>query len=342
MLNFKKIFEQFNISAQCKRYGISFWQHPQMLFLIMGVIIAIIITGIYLIGVYYLIDPITVVLAIILLTAFLFIISFIVTNSFERLVEVNRMKTEFIGIISHQLRSPFTNLKWVIEILTSGQPDKVKKKQLEYFQILKENNNRIGRMINDLLVVSRIEEKRLYFKKSEFFLEDLIKDLILEFKSIVQPLDIEIQFLNSQIPEKISTDFFQIKTVIEHLLDNAIRYVSARSYCLKASKKEKGKIKITTGKRDKNFYFEIKDNGVGIPAEDQKYIFQKFFRSVNILKYQTQGTGLGLFIVKYIIKNLGGEIGFKSEEWEGSTFWFTLPIFIHSPKFFKKTLVGKK
>ena len=79
-------------------------------------------------------------------------------------------------------------------------------------------------------------------------------------------------------------------------------------------------------KKGKNLYFEIKDNGVGIPKGDQKYIFQKFFRSENILRYQTQGSGLGLYISKAIVERSGGKIGFKSEENKGSTFWFTLPI----------------
>ncbi len=103
--------------------------------------------------------------------------------------------------------------------------------------------------------------------------------------------------------------------VIENFLDNAIRYVQ-----------EKGLVEIKI-KREKDFvYFEIKDNGVGIPKEDQKYIFQKFFRSENILRYQTQGSGLGLYISKAIIEKSGGKIGFSSQEGRWSTFWFTLPI----------------
>ncbi len=93
---------------------------------------------------------------------------------------------------------------------------------------------------------------------------------------------------------------------------------------------DKRKVEILLEKRRQKIYFEIKDNGVGIPKTDQKYIFQKFFRSENILKYQTQGSGLGLFIAKSIIEESGGKMSFKSEENKGSTFWFTLPI--HSVK----------
>ena len=107
----------------------------------------------------------------------------------------------------------------------------------------------------------------------------------------------------------------QIKLVLETLLDNAIRY-----------SKEKGKVNIKLIKENNDLYFEIKDNGVGIPIKDQKYIFQKFFRSGNALRHKTEGSGLGLFISRSIIKKLGGKIKFNSEEGMGSTFWFTIPI----------------
>ena len=311
----KEILSQLNIPGQCKRYGISLWQYPQFLFLVMGLVITTSTLTAYAIGTRYVEDPRMVALMVLLTTAILFIIAVIITNSFERLAEANRMKSEFVSIVSHQLRSPLSNLKWAIELLMSGKLGKIEEKQTEYFKILKENSDRMGELIKDLLIVSRIETAKLPIKKMEFSLEDLVKELIKEFTPFARASNVEIKFLNKENLPKIFADQSQIRLVIENFLDNAIRYI-----------KGIGVVEIKIESQEKNIYFEIKDTGVGIPKEEKKYIFQKFFRSENVLRYQTQGSGLGLYISKAIIEKSEGEIGFKSQEGIGSTFWFTLPL----------------
>ena len=314
-MDFKNILSQLNILAQCKRYGLSLWQCPQFLFLIMGIIIIGSTLTAYAIGTRYIEEPELVALIVLLITAILFIIAAIITRSFERLAEASRMKSEFISVVSHQLRSPLSNLRWAIELLMSGRLGKIEEKQTEYFRILKENSGRMGELVSDLLIVSRIETATLPQKRKEISLEDLIKKLISEFKPFAQASNVEIEFKSEENLPKILADPSQIRLVVENLLDNAVRYI-----------KDRGKVKMLLSRRGQNLYFEIEDNGVGIPKEDQKYIFQKFFRSENILRYQTQGSGLGLYISKAIIERSGGKIGFKSQEGVGSTFWFTLPI----------------
>lgn len=314
LVNFKKVFSQFNIIAQCRRYGLSLWQCPQFLFLIMGIIIIGTAVITYAIGTRYVEDPVLIALIILLLSATLFIIAFIIIQGFERLAEANRMKSEFISVVSHQLRSPLSNLKWAIELLMSGRIGKIEEKQTEYFKILKENNSRMEELVSDLLTVSRIEQRTLPLKKREFSLENLIKNLILEFKPLIQASNVEVKFKSEEDLPEILADPSQIRLVIGNLLDNAIRYI-----------RDKGEVKIKLEKKGGKLYFEIADNGVGIPKGDKKYIFQKFFRSENVLKYQTQGSGLGLYITKAIVEKSGGKIGFLSQEGVGSTFWFTLP-----------------
>ncbi len=314
-MGLKKILEELNIPAQCQRYGLGLWQCPQFLFLIMGIIIAISALTTYAIGARYIENPEIVVLLVLLVAAILFIVAFAIIRSFERLAEANRMKSEFVKIVSHQLRSPITNVRWVIDILMSGELGRIAEKQVEYFKILRENSARMEELVRDLLTVSRIEEGSLPLRKEGVSLEKIINELILRFQPFATASNVEIEFsYNPGLPE-ILIDPHQIKTAIENLLDNAIRYI-----------KGKGKVEIKLEQKDNDLYFEIKDNGVGIPKEDQKYIFQKFFRSENAIKHKAEGSGLGLFITKTIVERLGGKIGFKSEKNKGSTFWFTLPI----------------
>ncbi len=313
-MNFKGILAQLNILAQCKKYGLSPWQCPQFLFLAMGMIIIGSILATYFIGRKYVEDPQVVALIVLFITAILFIIATTIIRSFERLAEASRMKSEFVSIVSHQLRSPLTNFKWVIELILSGKINPVSEKQLEYLKILKENSDRMRELVSDLLIVSRIEQGKLPPGKEKIFLKDLIEKIIKEMEIFAQAANVKIEFKTKGKLPQILTDPSQLKLVIENLLDNSIRYA-----------KGKGKVGIKLEKKDKNLHFEIKDKGVGIPENDQKYVFQKFFRSANALRHQTEGSGLGLYIAKSIIKKLKGKIGFKSQEDVGSTFWFTLP-----------------
>jgi len=315
LVDSKKILDQLNIFAQCKKYKVALWQCPQFLFLLMGIIIIGTVVISYTIGIHYIGDPVILALIVLGLTIILFIVAFIITRSFERLAEANRMKSEFIDIVSHQLRSPLTNLKWAIEILMSGELGKIEAQQTEYFKILKENIGRMEELVSDLLTVSRIETATLPLRGDKILLENLINHFLKEAEPFIKASNIEVKLKAEKNLPEIFADPFQIRLVLENLIDNAVHYV-----------KNKGKVEMKLERRGNDIYFEIKDSGVGIPQEDQKYIFQKFFRAKNILRHQTQGSGLGLFIAKAIIKKSGGEIGFESEENKGSTFWFTLPI----------------
>lgn len=314
MKSIKKIFDQLNIVAQCKKYNVSLWQCPQFLFMVMGSVVIISALLAYLTGTRYIQDPLLVSLITLILTGILFVVSVIVTRSFERLAEANQMKSQFISIATHQLRSPLSNLRWAIELLVSGKLTN-EKKQAEYFSLLKENIKRMQNSISDLLIVSRIEAARLPIKEEKISLKELTESLISEYNSFARASNVEIALDVQKDLPKISSDPFQLNLVVDNLLDNAIRYTE-----------NKGKIEISVVKKNKNIHFSIKDNGVGIPEEEQSFIFTKFFRSKKIAEHQTQGSGLGLYMSKAIIQRLKGKIGFKSKEGKGSTFWFSLPI----------------
>lgn len=311
MMDLKKIYYQLNLPAQCRKYNVPLWQCPQFLFLIMGIIIIGAAITAYLIGTHYIEDPQLIALIVLTLSGTLFIFAYIINVSFEKLAEASRIRTEFVRIVSHQLRSPVTNLSWAIDSLMAGDLGRIAESQLEYFKILKENSTRMKELIKDLLITSRIEEGALPIKKEKVSLIEVIKSLVSEFQPFARASNVEIGFSFDENLPKILTDPQQIKVAVENLLDNAIRY-----------SQRKGEIKIRLERKGDDIYFEIKDSGVGIPQEDQKYIFQKFFRSKSKEK---GGTGLGLFITKSIIEKLGGKIWFESEEDKGTIFYFTLP-----------------
>ena len=315
-MSFREILEQLNIRATCKQYGLGMWRCPQFLFLLMGSVIIITALVTYFLGTRYVADPGTVSLIVLVLTVILFVLTFSITRSLEGLAEANRLKTEFISIVSHQLRSPLSNLKWALEILVSDRFGKIDGKPAEYLQILSDNTKRMGELISSLLIVSRIDQGRLPIHNAEFPLSDLVKEAIAEFKPIASASNIEIvlETVKPNLPQAFG-DSSQLKIVIENFIDNAVRYT-----------KGAGKIVVAIVPKKDRLLFSVKDGGVGIPKEDQKHIFQKFFRSGNVLKYQTQGSGLGLYIAKSIVEKSGGKIGFKSEQNKGSTFWFTIPI----------------
>ena len=149
----------------------------------------------------------------------------------------------------------------------------------------------------------------------ELSYSDLTQEVIIAFNHLAEAFNVKIKFESKENLPKVFADSSQIKLVIENLIDNAMRYT-----------KEGGKVGILLERKGKGVIFRIKDDGVGIPARDQKSIFQKFFRSGNALRHRTQGSGLGLYIAKSMVEKSGGKIGFKSEENKGSTFWFNLPI----------------
>ena len=312
----KSFLEQLNIIKQCRRYGVSLWQCPQFLFLVMGIVIVLTSVISYLIGTSLIADPETVVMIVLIVSVFLFVLSFVITRSFERLAEASRMKSEFIDIVSHQLRSPLTNIKWTFEILSSEDFDVPESKQEEYFENVKENIARMVELIDDLLIVSRIEQGRLPVRNKEFNLKQLAEEQISRYKIFAEASRIKLSLYVEENLPKIWADPSLLKLAIENLVDNAIRYTKGGGEVIVGIKK----------RNNKNILFSVRDSGVGIPQKEQKYIFQKFFRAENALRNRTKGSGLGLYVCRTIIEKSGGQIWFKSKEGRGATFYFTLPI----------------
>jgi len=254
-------------------------------------------------------------LIVILVTTILMIISYFIIQGFERLARANQLKSEFVSIVSHQLRTPLTSIKWTLNLMMDKATDQLTEEQLAKLKTIKESNQQMADLVNDLLNVSRIEQGRLVIRPEKISLAKFIQDLIKDYRPLAKASNVEISLVSDKNIPLISADRQVIKIVIRNLIDNAIRYIQ-----------KEGWVKIILKKKNRSIRCQVQDNGVGIPQRDQSKIFQKFFRSRNVMKYQTEGTGLGLFISKAVIEASGGKMGFQSQENQGSTFWFELPI----------------
>ncbi len=200
------------------------WQCPQFLFVVLGIFICLAIVVSYLVGAHYIQDPAVMALVTLFLTGFLLIIDFLIVRSFERLAEANKMKSEFVSVVSHQLRSPISNLSWTLEVLTSGKVGEVREEQLEYFTILKENIVRMKELASNLLVVSRIETLTLPIELSSFQLGEVTETVVERYRTFAQASNVKIEINKEPDLPPVWGDPEKIKMVIENLLDNAIRY----------------------------------------------------------------------------------------------------------------------
>lgn len=259
-------------------------------------------------------EPEVAALIVIFVTALFLVMGNLIIAGFNKVSEANRMKSEFISIVSHQLRSPLSIFKWTLDVIDRESKNGKNHDDLANFMAtLRDTTENMIRLVNSLLEVSRIEARTVVLKKERFSLAELTQKVIENFRRYAEASGIFIRFEPETLLPEVVADRERIAMVLQNFIDNAIRYTRGSGHIL-----------ITINKEDNNLRWAVKDEGMGIPPDQQKYIFQKFFRSSQ--NQHTRGSGVGLYIAKAVIGASEGKIGFTSKESEGSTFWFTLPI----------------
>jgi signal transduction histidine kinase len=312
---FYKLLDDLNFISRCKKYNLGIWQCPNFLFLLMAVItIAAMLVTNY-IAQQYTDEAVTIVsvagVAVLIMT-----ISNFVIRGVEKIAEANIIKTEFISIISHQLCSPLSAIKWNIEIIETEKDggNNLSPKKLIFLENIKKSNEKMLKLVSDLLEVVRIDQGRSIFEKKDASLELLAQEVIDDLGYLRATKNVEVIFESDKDLPKVYVDSKKMKIVMENLIGNAIKY-----------SKDEGKVNVTIRQKNKNIMMVVKDQGVGIPRYQHNKIFEKFFRSNNISKYRTEGVGLGLYLVKAILKNFEGSVWFESEIDKGSTFFVSIP-----------------
>lgn len=229
--------------------------------------------------------------------------------------EVDRMKTEFISLTSHQLMTPLTAIKLFLDFLSSERFGKLNKRQKEFVRRLTLSNENMIKLVSSLLNIARLESGRILVEPRPTDLYALAREVVQELKPKIKSKKQKVNIAAGQKIPLFNLDDNLIRNVYINLLTNAIKYTP-----------KGGSIGIEIKISDGEVLCQVSDTGYGIPFDEQEKVFQKFFRAGNIRKVEPDGTGLGLYLVKLIVETAGGKIWFKSEEGRGTTFLFTLPI----------------
>ncbi len=315
-MTLKDAFSSLDIISQCKKYRVSIWACPPFLFVIMGVVNIGGMVGTSVITQRFSDDPAVIIIAVSVMAAFLFVVGNGVVSSFQRLADASRIKSEFVSIVSHQLRSPLSAIKWQLEIMLEHMKKTESTGGQNTLSTISEQNERMIALVNDLLEVSRIDDDRLIMRPVVIDFSPFIAKIAQDYTPLAVQSGLEIVFSGLTAPVTVFADESKLRWVTENLLDNAIRYTKSGGRVAVRLKREK----------DDEARVEVEDNGVGIPLMDQNKIFTKFFRADNALRLRAQGTGLGLYLVKSLVRAMNGKVGFASLEGRGSTFWFSLPV----------------
>jgi len=233
----------------------------------------------------------------------------------ERIKEIDRAKTEFVSLASHQLRTPLTSISWFTEMLIKKEIGDLNEKQREYLEEIYKGNQRMIELVDDILNTSRIDAGILLIEPKILSLEKIAESVLSEMMPLFQSKEIKIiKEYGEKIPQ-IQADPELMQIIFQNLLSNSLKYTP-----------KGGKVTIGINRQNSHILIKISDTGYGIPKTQQGKIFTKMFRADNIRSKEADGTGLGLYIAKAIVRQSGGKIWFDSIENTGTNFYVTFPV----------------
>ncbi len=228
--------------------------------------------------------------------------------------EIDRAKSEFVSLASHQLRTPTVAIGWYAEMLLQEEVGDLNEKQKIYLKEIHHGNRRMIELVNALLSVSRIDLGTFVIQARPIQIAVVADDVLEELQTQISDKGLKVEKEYAKGTASIESDRQMIRIIFQNLLSNAVAYTPPQ-----------GKISIQIINQDTGVRIAIGDSGCGIPQNAKAKIYTKFFRADNARAIKTDGTGLGLYITKSIVEALGGTIGFESKEGEGTVFSVDLP-----------------
>ncbi|MBI3125784.1 MAG: HAMP domain-containing histidine kinase [Ignavibacteriales bacterium] len=235
-------------------------------------------------------------------------------KSIKKEIELAQIKNDFVSNVSHELRTPLALINMFAETLSLGRV-KTEEKKVEYYGIIQQETERLSKIVNKILNFAKIEAGKWKYNFAEIELNQIVAKVFEVYKFHLTSNGFEFALNVEEREMKILADAEAISEAVINLLDNALKYSGYNK-----------KVVIKTGTEGKKAFVEVEDSGLGISQEDQKKIFEKFFRVSTKEVHNAKGTGLGLTLVKHIVEANHGEISLKSEPGKGSCFRLTFPL----------------
>ena len=238
----------------------------------------------------------------------------------ERLLELDRLKDEFVALVSHELRTPLTSIRGYLELVLDGEAGKVTDEQRQFLGVVERNANRLLDLVGDLLFLAQIEAGKLTLEVGAVDLAAVAAESVETSRPLAEEKDITLTLATSPLP-LLAGDRARLAQLLDNLVSNAIKFTP-----------EGGRVDVRASSARGNAVLEVRDTGMGISADEQEQVFERFFRTSRATEQAIQGTGLGLAISKAIVHAHGGQITLASNEGEGATFRVVIPIRAAKPR----------
>ena len=235
-------------------------------------------------------------------------------NSNRKLHKLDEAKDEFLSMASHQLRTPLTSVKGYLSMMLEGDAGKLSAVQRHFLSEAYQSSNNMVRIINDLLSVSRIQTGKFALDKTSVDVAKLVQEEAGTMVDSVVARDLKIAVNIDEGDYNTNADDLKLRQIVANLIDNALYYSNPR-----------GMVAVNLSREGRKIVFKVIDNGIGVPKDELPSLFTKFQRASNARKRRPDGTGVGLFLVKRVAKEHGGEVFVESQEGKGSTFGFWIP-----------------